>query len=84
MPKFSQEIEKNTENVPSSKKTKLKIAPSKERYPHKFFYSDIYTYFHQKPNGSQEIEKHTTRKTKKYPKMASRREGPALENCLVQ
>ena len=36
---LSEEIEKNTENMPHlpPKKAKLKIAPSKWQYPHKFF-----------------------------------------------
>ena len=36
--------------------------------------------FYKKPNGSQEIKKNTTRQTKKYPKMASRKGGLALKN----
>ena len=86
MPKHAK-IEKNTENgIPSPLPyKKLKITPSKGQYPHptprpiKCFSLTtigvlsmiICANFDKKPNSSQEIEKNTTRQTKKYPKMAS-------------
>ena len=76
IPNFSQEIGKNTENVPPPpKKTKLKIAPSKGKPPHKVFsyYShqgiikNICAKFHKTSKGSQEIEKKYHKTDQKIP-----------------
>ena len=79
---LSVEIEKNTENMLSPPKKTNSKRP-KANTPRKVFQSDnhwsiiknISAKFHKKPNISQDIEKNTTRKPKKYPKVASRREG---------
>ena len=66
IPNLSQETEKNTENVPPPpKKQNSKSAQAKGNTLHKVFlyYShqsiikNICAKFHEKPNGSREIEK---------------------------
>ena len=57
---------------PPQKINPSKLAPSKGQY-HQSIVKNVFAYFHKKPNSSQEIEKNTTRQTKTYPTMASRR-----------
>ena len=75
---------------PSPQKSKTRQPQAKSNTSHKVFQSEyhqsvikiICAKFHKKQKGSQEIEKNTTKQTKKTCKMASRRGGLAGENFL--
>ena len=95
--KLSQEIENNTENIPRPSpppKKNLKSPQQRVITPKFLSLATIRVYqsviknvcakFHKKRKSSQEIEKNTTKQTKKYPKWPPVEEEMLWKCLLVQ